>query len=104
MRLTFRANFAYRSCCTINGLRNLDYYAHYGYWNNDGHSELTDTVSITPRLIAVLIQYARNSGWSPETSPSNKHFDVTNLDAKSLLNEGNPAVEAVSEKRADGQG
>lgn len=84
LRVTIRANFGNHSYCTINGLQNVDYYHNYGYWDEETFSEASDTISITPRLIASLIRYARNNGWSPETSKSNLQIETTNLDAKSL--------------------
>jgi hypothetical protein len=84
LRVAVRAEFGNRSYCTIKGLRNVDYYYNYGYWDNPTFSETSDTVSITPRLIASLIRYARNNGWSPETSKSNLQLEITNEDAKSL--------------------
>ncbi len=84
LRVTVRADFGSRSNCTIKGLRNYDYYHNYGYWDAEAFSEASDTISITPRLIASLIRYARDSGWSPEASKSNHQLDITNLDAKSL--------------------
>jgi hypothetical protein len=68
----------------IKGLHNVDYYHNYGYWDDEAFSEASDTISITPRVIASLIRYARNKGWSPETSKSNQELEISNLDAKSL--------------------
>jgi hypothetical protein len=84
LRVTIRAGFGNSSYCTIMGLHNVDYYYNHGYWNDKTFSEASDTISITPRLIASLIRYARNRGWSPETSKSNQQLDITNVDAKSL--------------------
>jgi hypothetical protein len=84
LRVTIRAEFGTRSYCTIRGLRNVGYYHNYGYWNDEMFSEASDTISITPRLISSLIRYARNNGWSPESSKSNERLEITNLDAKSL--------------------
>jgi hypothetical protein len=84
LRVTIRATFGNRSYCTIKGLHNVDYYHNYGYWDDETFSEASDTISITPRLIAALIRYARNNGWSPENSKSNLQLGITNLEAKLL--------------------
>ena len=84
LRVTIRAAFGNRSYCTVKGLQNVDYYHNYGYWDDETFSEASDTISITPRLIASLIRYARDNGWSPESSKSNRQLEITNLDAKSL--------------------
>lgn len=101
LRLTIRADFANRSFCTINGLRNFDYYHNYGYWNDRDYSETSDEIAVTPRLIAALIRYARQNGWSPETARSNHQIAVTNIDAKSLLNEYTGPDDAGAERRSD---
>ena len=85
LRLSLQAEFGNRSFCTIQGLRNFAYYFNYGYWNSDDYSESEQTINITPRMIAALIRHARNSGWSPESSPSNHQMTMTNLDAKAVL-------------------
>jgi hypothetical protein len=36
-------------------------------------------------MLAVLIQYARDNGWTPESEKPNRHLELSNLDAKSLL-------------------
>jgi hypothetical protein len=84
LRVTIRADFGTRSYCTITGLHNVEYYYNYGYWDDATFSEASDTISITPRLIASLIRWARNNGWSPEASKSNQQLEITNLDAKAL--------------------
>ena len=89
LRVTIRADFGTRSFVAITGLHNFDYFHHYGHWSNEGFSETKDTIEITPRVLAVLIQYARNNGWSPESEKSNRHLELTNVDAKSLLAEYN---------------
>lgn len=81
LRVTVRADFGTRSFCTFNGLHNFDYYFNYGHWNE------TDTITVTPRLIAVLIRYGRHNGWNPEASKSNCQIDITNTNAKAILNE-----------------
>jgi hypothetical protein len=84
--VTIRADFGNRSYCLIRGLRNFGYWYNYGYWNKD-YSESEDTISITPRMIAALIRFARRNGWSPEESKSNHSVTMTNPEAKSALEE-----------------
>ncbi len=87
LRVIFRADFGTRSFVTITGLHNFDYFHHYGHWSNEDYSETKDMIEITPRMLALLIQYARNQGWSPEFDKSNRHLKLANGDAKSLLAE-----------------
>ena len=89
LRVTIRADFGARSFVAITGLHNFDYFHHYGHWSNEDYSETKDTIEITPRLLAGLIQYARNNGWSPESDKSNRQLELSNVDAKSLLAEYN---------------
>lgn len=87
LRVILGANFGTSSYCTIIGLRNLDYYHHYGYWDDSKFSASTDTISVTPRMISALVTFARENGWSPETEKSNRQLTITNEAAKSLVNE-----------------
>jgi hypothetical protein len=89
LRITFRANFGNRSFCTITGLRNFDYYYHYGYWNDPKYSQLTDTIAVTPRMISLLVSFARENGWLPETEKSNHEIAISNDAAKLLVNQYN---------------
>ncbi|TWU60881.1 hypothetical protein Poly51_11630 [Rubripirellula tenax] len=95
LRVTIRADFGTRSFVVIKGLQNFDYFHHYGHWTNQDYSETKDTIEITPRVLAVLIQHARNNGWSPESEKTNRHLELTNVNAKSLLAEYN-------ERQSDG--
>lgn len=85
LRVTVRADFGTRSFVTIRGLQNYDYFHHYGHWAQEGHSAETDKIEITPRMLAALIHYAHDNGWSPESENSNRHLAITNIDAKALL-------------------
>jgi hypothetical protein len=88
LRLTIRADFGYRSFCTFNGLQNFDYYHNYAHWND------IESIAITPRMISALIRYARRNGWEPDSSKSNQQIDVTNKDAKFLLDDYNAEHES----------
>lgn len=97
LRLTVRAGFGSRSFCTFNGLRNFDYYYNYGDWGD------IDSIAVTPRLICVLIRYARSNGWEPASCKSNRVIALTNLTAKSLLDDDDtPNESAANTSRTDG--
>jgi hypothetical protein len=89
LRVTLKAVFGYGSICAIVGLRNLDYYYNYGYWNEPNFSESTDTISVTPKMIELLIRFAHQSGWSPQSEKSNKRIAISNLKARELLTPDN---------------
>lgn len=91
LRLTLRADFGYRSFCTFYGLQNFDYYYNYGHWDE------IESIAITPRMISALIRYARRNGWEPDSSKSNQKINLTNQDAKSLLDDDNVNKEPVAE-------
>ena len=90
LRLTIRADFGYRSYCTFKGLQNFDYYHNYGHWDD------IDSIAITPRMISVLIRYARQNGWKPDTSKSNQQINLSNQDAKSQLDDYNADNESAA--------
>jgi hypothetical protein len=90
LRLTIRAEFGYRTFCTFIGLQNFDYYQNYGHWND------IDSISITPRMIIALIRYARRNGWEPDSSKSNQQINSTNKDAESLLDDYNADNELLN--------
>lgn len=81
LRVTIRAGFGTQSYCTFQGLRNFDYYYNHGHWNE------VQSTTITPRLIAALIRYARRNEWEPEASKSNKRIDLSHSEAKSILDQ-----------------
>ena len=85
LRVTVRADFGTRSFVTISGLQNYDYFHHYGHWAQEGYAAETDTIEITPRMLAALIRYAHDNGWSPESEKPNCNLTLTNVDAKALL-------------------
>src|SRR5689334_13719089 len=85
LRLTPQADFGTRSFCIIRGLRNFAYFSNYGFWSADDFSEAEQTVVVTPGMIVALISFAHRSGWSPECSASNHQLEITNLEAKALL-------------------
>jgi len=89
LRVTIRADFATRSFATIHGLRNFDYFHHYGNWSNEDYCESTDTIAITPRMLAALIRYVRQNGWNPDSEIANRRIELTNVDAKTLNAEYN---------------
>lgn len=85
LRVTLRAFFGTRSFCTLRGLTNFAYYYNYGYWNDPNYNESSDVISVTPRMLAALVAFARENGWAPETEKSNVELTVSNETAKSLL-------------------
>jgi hypothetical protein len=91
LTLTVQAGFGHRSLCTIRGLRNFEYYYNYGYWNRDDYSEGEQTVKVTPRMVALLIRFARQNGWSPEDCASNFQLMITNIEAKGMMDAFNAA-------------
>lgn len=91
LRLTIRADFGYRSFCTLNGLQNFDYYHNYGHWDD------IDSISVTPRMICALIRCARRNGWDPDSSKSNQQINLTNRDAESLRDDYNTDNDSAAE-------
>lgn len=91
LRLTIQADFGYGSFCTIYGLQNFDYYYNYGHWDE------IESIAITPRMISALIRYARRNGWEPALSKSNEKINLTNQDAKSLVDDYNADKEPTAE-------
>lgn len=96
LRLTIRADFGYRSFCTFNGLQNFDYYHNYGHW------DAIESIVITPGVISSLIRYARRNGWDPESSKSNQQTNLTNQDAKHLIDDYNAKNESAEESISSG--
>jgi hypothetical protein len=83
--VTIRADYGKRSCCIIRGLKNYNCFWNYGEYNKEDFSEMRDTIEVTPKMIAALIQHAKEQGWSPDTSKSNFNLEMTNTQAKALL-------------------
>ena len=96
LRVTIRADFGTRSFVAITGLRNFDYFHHYGHWLNESYSVGADTIEITPRMLAALIRYASSNGWKPASEKPNRQIELTNLDAKSLFAAYNNANREVA--------
>lgn len=85
LRLRIKADFGARSSVVIEGLRNVGRWEPYGYWYSDSFNAETETIAVTPRLIAVLIRHALNFNWQPDCVKSEHRLKVTNVEAKTLL-------------------
>jgi hypothetical protein len=92
LRISIRAHFGTRSCCTVRGLTNRCFWHDYP----EIEEMRRNAVSITPRHVCALIVMAHSKGWNPETSKSSFDLPATREDIRALIAEQATANETVT--------
>jgi hypothetical protein len=89
LRVSFRALFGSRSVCLVRGLTNRSFW--HDYPNLD--KMRSESISLSPKVVCVLIRRAHSEGWSPETSKSNFEMLATKETIRAIVGQSEKAAE-----------
>ena len=81
LRISFRALFGSRSVCLVRGVTNRSFWHDYP----NVEKMRSESNSLSPKIVCVLIRRAHLEGWSPETSKSNFEMFATKETIRAIV-------------------
>jgi hypothetical protein len=79
--VSFRALFGSRSVCLVRGVTNRSFWHDYP----DVEKMISESISLSPKVVCVLIHRAHLEGWNPERSKSNFEMFATKETIRAIV-------------------